>query len=91
MKKQANAKDYKLSRRGFIKTSAAAGMAASLIPALKSKLYAAGSDVLKVGLIGCGGKHDDCNYWPDEHIHRQGTEMGLGNESFEAGSYTAEI
>jgi myo-inositol 2-dehydrogenase/D-chiro-inositol 1-dehydrogenase len=56
MKNQADQKNHKLSRRDFIRTSAAAGAAASLFPALTGRLYAAGSDVLKVGLIGCGGR-----------------------------------
>ena len=43
-----------VSRRNFIKTSAAVG-AASLL--LKSgRVYAAGSDKIRVGLIGCGGR-----------------------------------
>jgi predicted dehydrogenase len=44
-----------LSRRAFVQAAAAASFAA-VAPALSSRLYAAGSDVLKVGLIGCGGR-----------------------------------
>ena len=40
------------SRRDFLKTSAAAGAALALVPAV----HAAGSDVLRVGLIGCGSR-----------------------------------
>jgi predicted dehydrogenase len=40
------------SRRDFLKTSAAAVATLSLAPAV----HAAGGDVLKVGLIGCGGR-----------------------------------
>ena len=39
------------SRRDFLKTSAAL-TAAALVPAV----HAAGSDILKIGLIGCGGR-----------------------------------
>jgi len=44
------------SRRDFLKTSArvAAGTAAGL--ALSRSVHAAGSDILRVGLIGCGGR-----------------------------------
>lgn len=43
-----------VSRRDFIRTTAAAGAASML---LKSGLgYAAGSDKIRVGLIGCGGR-----------------------------------
>jgi predicted dehydrogenase len=46
-----------LSRRGFLKTSAAtaAGVSAGLM-ASRSYAYADGSDVLRVGLVGCGGR-----------------------------------
>jgi predicted dehydrogenase len=40
------------SRRSFLKTSAAAVAALAAAPAV----HAAGSDVLKVGLVGCGGR-----------------------------------
>jgi hypothetical protein len=39
------------SRREFVQAAAAASFAC-VAPALSSRLYAAGSDVLKVGLIG---------------------------------------
>jgi len=43
------------SRRGFLKTSA--GLAAALATAsTRSAAWAAGSDVIKVGLIGCGNR-----------------------------------
>ena len=49
--------DRQQSRRDFLKTStlAAAGAAltTSMIP---SNVHAAGDDVIKVGLIGCGGR-----------------------------------
>jgi predicted dehydrogenase len=43
------------SRREFIKTSAGVAAGASLLH-LAGNVHAAGSDVLKVGLIGCGGR-----------------------------------
>ena len=44
----------KVSRRDFIKTSAALSMVA-LTPGA-NRLFAAGSDKIRVGLIGCGGR-----------------------------------
>ncbi|MBN2593058.1 MAG: Gfo/Idh/MocA family oxidoreductase [Sedimentisphaerales bacterium] len=43
-----------LSRRDFIKTSAALGAATLTSPA--SRMFAAGSDKIRIGLIGCGGR-----------------------------------
>src|SRR5207302_8071390 len=45
------------TRRDFLKTGAAAagGALAATLP-LASGVHAAGSDVLRVGLIGCGGR-----------------------------------
>jgi predicted dehydrogenase len=43
-----------LTRRDFIKTSAAASLAAAIPAGLG--LYAAGSDAIRVGVIGCGGR-----------------------------------
>ncbi len=54
MNKKASEEKGKVSRRDFIKTSAAVGMAA-VLPG-KERLFAAGSDRLRVGLIGCGGR-----------------------------------
>ena len=54
MKNNANKKTNNLSRRDFIKASAAVSMAAAL-PGTE-RLFAAGSDKLRVGLIGCGGQ-----------------------------------
>jgi predicted dehydrogenase len=54
MQKEVNKKPRKVSRRDFIKTSAAVGMTAVL--AGKGRLFAAGSDKIRVGLIGCGGQ-----------------------------------
>src|SRR6266849_3987161 len=45
------------SRRDFLKTSAVlAGAAAATHLALPSNVHAAGDDLIKVGLIGCGGR-----------------------------------
>ena len=43
------------SRRQFLATSAAAGAVLGTLP-LSRSVHAAGSDVIKVGLIGCGGR-----------------------------------
>jgi myo-inositol 2-dehydrogenase / D-chiro-inositol 1-dehydrogenase len=48
--------DVALSRRDFVKHSAVAAASVTVGSALNSRLYAAGSDELKVGLIGCGGR-----------------------------------
>jgi len=45
-----------VSRRTFMKGSAAAGAAAMTAGLAARAAYAAGSDTLKVGLIGCGGR-----------------------------------
>ena len=54
MKDKANKKTNKVSRRDFIRASAAVGMAA-ILPG-KERIFAAGSDKMRVGLIGCGGQ-----------------------------------
>ena len=43
-----------LSRRNFIKKSAAVSIAA--LAAGRSRIFAAGSDKIRVGLVGCGGR-----------------------------------
>jgi len=45
-----------VSRRKFLKTSAAVSAAALVSGLGTSHIYAAGSDTIKVGLIGCGGR-----------------------------------
>jgi predicted dehydrogenase len=52
----ANRPNDGASRRDFLKTTAAAGAAAVAASVLPAGAYAAGSDVIKVGLIGCGGR-----------------------------------
>src|SRR5687768_4205639 len=55
--KQAQPKAAGASRRDFVMTSAAvAGAAAAASLAFPSGVYAQGSDQIKVGLIGCGGR-----------------------------------
>ena len=45
------------SRREFLKTSAGIASAAALVPLVSPTwVHAAGSDVLRVGLVGCGGR-----------------------------------
>lgn len=44
-----------ITRRDFVKTSAA-GVAATVSTSLAARAYAAGDDVLRVGLVGCGGR-----------------------------------
>jgi predicted dehydrogenase len=54
MKNRTNPKNYKLSRRDFLKTSAVAG--AAVMASGTSNIFAAGSDTIRVGIIGCGGQ-----------------------------------
>ncbi len=58
MNKRGSKKKEVASRRDFLKTSAAAAFATSVVSRLGGIPYvhAAGSDVIKVGLIGCGGR-----------------------------------
>jgi len=47
-----------LTRRDFLKTSTAAASAAAIgTLELSRSAYAAGSDIIKVGMIGCGGRN----------------------------------
>lgn len=50
--------DTGLSRRRFLQSSAAAGLAGALAGSLviPRSVHAAGSDALRIGLIGCGGR-----------------------------------
>jgi len=43
-------------RRSFLKSAAAIGGAAATLSATAPKVFAAGSDEIRVGLIGCGGR-----------------------------------
>ncbi len=62
MENKAKEKTSKVSRRDFIKASAVVG--ASAVLAGRERLFAQGSDKLRVGLIGCGwrgtGAAQDC-------------------------------
>lgn len=46
----------KEARRSFLKTTAAAGAVGATAPFLNRSVHAAGSDIIKVGLVGCGGR-----------------------------------
>jgi len=53
MKNKPNDKSHKLTRRDFVKRSA---VSLAALSTASSRLYAAGDDTIKVGLIGCGGR-----------------------------------
>ena len=61
MKNQTNPTKNKLNRRDFIRTSAALGAATLASPA--SRMFAAGTDKIRIAVIGCGGRgtHDTTN------------------------------
>jgi predicted dehydrogenase len=50
----SNEHDTSVTRRDFVKTAAAASLAASIPGTLG--LFAAGTDAIKIGVIGCGGR-----------------------------------
>ena len=52
--KQTGEQRQQISRRDFVKTSAALSLAALTSPG--SRIFAAGSDKVRVGLIGCGSR-----------------------------------
>ncbi len=54
MKAKAIKERSELSRRDFIKTSAALGAASLAVGT--NRMFAAGSDKVRIGLIGCGGR-----------------------------------
>jgi len=54
MKKKAEQEKIELSRRDFIKKSAAVGATAWALGT--NRMFAAGSDKVRIGLIGCGGR-----------------------------------
>lgn len=56
MKTTGKTKTATFSRRHFLKTSASAASLAALTAGMRTKLYAAGSEKMKVGLMGCGGR-----------------------------------
>src|SRR4051794_36730295 len=55
MQAKQSSETRRSSRRDFIK-SAAAGTALAANLSLIPNVYAAGSDVIKIGIIGCGGR-----------------------------------
>lgn len=61
MKNKTNPTKNKLSRREFIRTSATLGAVTLASPA--SRMFAAGSDKIRIAVIGCGGRgtHDTTN------------------------------
>src|SRR6516165_10067946 len=58
MTTQRHPEDNRTTRREFLKTSTvtAAGAALAANLTLLNNAHAAGSDIIKVGLIGCGGR-----------------------------------
>jgi len=56
MKKTDEPKTNVISRRQFLKSSATAASLTALTAGMQAKVYAAGTDVRKIGLIGCGGR-----------------------------------
>ena len=56
MKKNKDEKGNGISRRSFLKASGAVSLAALASSCATSSVFAAGSDKLRVGLIGCGGR-----------------------------------
>lgn len=56
MKKIDKPKTNVISRRQFLKSSATAASLTALTAGMQAKVYAAGTDVIKIGLIGCGGR-----------------------------------
>lgn len=56
MKMAEEPKTRGISRRQFVKSSAVAASLATLTAGIQSKVYAAGTGTMKIGLIGCGGR-----------------------------------
>jgi predicted dehydrogenase len=56
MTEERPAEGSRTSRRDFLKTTAVAGAALAANLSMLSNVHAAGSDKIKVGLIGCGGR-----------------------------------
>lgn len=48
----------KTNRREFLKASTTVGAAAAFRAlSINSRVYAAGSDIIRVGMVGCGGRN----------------------------------
>ena len=45
-----------LTRRDFMKTSAGTAISLAALGSASSRAFAAGSDTMRVGVIGCGGR-----------------------------------
>jgi predicted dehydrogenase len=56
MKAGDGAKTGRISRRQFLKDSATAASVTALTASLQTKAHAAGTQVMRIGLIGCGGR-----------------------------------
>ena len=56
MKTENSSKTEDISRRQFLKNSATAASLTALSASLQTRAYAAGTDSMKIGLIGCGGR-----------------------------------
>ncbi len=54
MRKRTSRKSHELTRRDFIRTSAALGTVS--LASGTNRIFAAGSDKIRIGLIGCGGR-----------------------------------
>ncbi|MEA3365460.1 MAG: twin-arginine translocation signal domain-containing protein, partial [Candidatus Hydrogenedentes bacterium] len=48
---------WSTTRRDFLKNSAVAASAAVSAQSIARNAYAAGSDIIRVGMIGCGGRN----------------------------------
>jgi predicted dehydrogenase len=48
--------EHRTTRRDFLKTTTVAGAALAANASLLNSAHAAGSDIIKIGLIGCGGR-----------------------------------
>ncbi|MEZ6235538.1 MAG: Gfo/Idh/MocA family oxidoreductase [Phycisphaerales bacterium] len=95
-----------VTRRDFVRTSAgaAAGLATLSLPAAAARVartaYAAGSDTIKVGLVGCGGRGTGaaaqaltadagCRLWAAADIMPGRIASALGNVASEMGDEAA--
>jgi predicted dehydrogenase len=56
MTERANSNQPQASRRDFLKAGAVAAAGTALVGGLVQNVHAAGSDEIRVGLIGCGGR-----------------------------------
>ena len=67
------------SRRDFLQTSAVVGAVALGVSALPH-VHAAGSDIIKIGLLGCGGR--GCGAVADSLTHAPGTKLVAVSDVF---------